>query len=114
MENMVKCSLRVSGGAARFEQVNRPRTPVEVFSGPKAGGGPDQPAGGAGRPGFRRFGGKDMPKWTAAAIVAEQEEILNRAQAERRNVTPEEEQEYLKLERLRRLAEEFMEGYQDD
>jgi hypothetical protein len=55
-----------------------------------------------------------MPKWTAAAIVAEQEEILNRAQAERRNVTPEEEQEYLKLERLRRLAEEFMEGYQDD
>ncbi|HHY33339.1 MAG TPA: hypothetical protein GX515_10095 [Firmicutes bacterium] len=55
-----------------------------------------------------------MPKWTPAAIAAEQEAILDRAQAERRNITPEEEQEYLKLKRLRRLAEEFMEGYEDD
>lgn len=113
-DNMIKYSCGASGGAAPAEQLNRPRTPVEVFGGSQAGGGPDQLAIGASRPGFCRSKGKNVPKWTPAAIAAEQEAILDRAQAERRNITHEEEQEYLKLERLRRLAEEFMEGYQDD
>lgn len=113
MAGMVEYS-RASGGAAHVEKANRPGAPVEAFSGPKAGGGPDQLAVDAGRPGFCRSRRTDMPKWTPAAIAAEQEAILDRAQAERRNITPEEEQEYLKLKRLRRLAEEFMEGYEDD
>ncbi|MBE3590438.1 MAG: phage major capsid protein [Firmicutes bacterium] len=42
-----------------------------------------------------------------AALAAEQEAILDRAQAERRNLSPAEESQYLVLGRLRRFAEQL-------
>lgn len=44
---------------------------------------------------------------TAADLAAEREAILDRAQAERRNLTADEEQRYLALRRLEALAREL-------
>lgn len=46
-----------------------------------------------------------MAKDLAATLAAEQEAILDRAQAERRNLTPEEEARYVALGRLRRFTD---------
>ncbi|MGE5593434.1 MAG: hypothetical protein ACM3X3_07105 [Betaproteobacteria bacterium] len=111
---MVQSTCGACGGAAPEQAKNRPRTPEEACSGLVAGGGPDQLAEDAGRPGFLRSRGSETAKWTPAAILAEQNGLLRHAQMERRNITIEEEKQYLALRRLRLLAEEFMEGHTDD
>ncbi len=62
---------------------------------------------------FRLWGGNLMVT-TVEGLVAEMEALLDRAQEEGRNLTPDEEEQYLKLRRLRELLVDLEEGIQND
>lgn len=106
---MVQYSCGRGGAAAPRTSAYARRPPVEAarrFRKPlEARTNPWQRRG---RSGFVALkGALQMSHRTVASITADMEALLDRAQAERRNLTPAEEERYVKLARLRAMLEDL-------